>query len=513
MEQHYILDFLTSLYREISRKRVLACFCFSIVTISIVTIGIFWPLKYQTSATLYVDQRNVIEPLLRGQAAVPQINQAQEASEKIYTRKILEKVARDAQLINDESSSREIAFVLSMLGGESGGQRIGIQIYNSGKNYINVSYKHENPETSFNVITALINAFIRNIAESKRQESKEAYDFIESQAENYKKQLISAEESLERFNSDNKDGTESGTAERISELRIEIEELNIDIDEIRSKSITIKEQLSSEQEYLNVRTQTDIYRQRINEIQTTLDNLLLQFTDTHPDVIALKLQIDDHKQAIKDIEQRQSNGTSQSNNNDSLPLNPLYEQLRRDVVETEVELSAALNRKNTLERLLEEEYERAKRLSSRRAQLSELTRDYNVTRELYEDMLNRKEKARLSMTLEIEGQGTSYKVHEPPTFPLNPAGIKPIHFVILSPIIGLLCPIGLIGVFIFLDPRIRFPSDLSLIDNCELLTIIEPLRNRSTKTLLHKDNILSLAIITLTAIVYLSISLMFLIEA
>lgn len=497
MEPHYLYEFLISLLRELSRKKLLTITVFGVITISTLCLGIIWPLKYETTATLYVDQRNIIEPLLRGQAEVQNINQVQEASEKIYTREILEKVARDAHLLTKDSSSKEIATIITLLGD----QRAGIRIDNNGKNYLRLSYKNTDAEKSFNVITALINAFIRNIAESKRQESKEAYDFIENQVQLYRAQLVEAENNLENFNTQNYDGTEASVNERITSLQREIEELDLSINEIQSKKHSIKQQLKVEQEYLNLRSQTDVYRQRIQETQARIDNLLISLTETHPDVVSLKLQIQDYKQVIKDIENSNRNDL-QNQNNSQLSINPLFEELRSNLSETEIDLNTSIDRKNALEKLLEENYARSKRLSMRSAKLSELTRGYNVTKKLYEDMLNSKEKARLSMTLDIEGQGTSYKVHEPPTFPLEPSGLAMWHFLLLAPLAGLMTPIGFIATYIFLDPRIRLPSDLNHIPNCEILAIFPPVKNALFERLAQKNNLISGLILLITISAY-----------
>jgi uncharacterized protein involved in exopolysaccharide biosynthesis len=271
VDTQYIYEFIYTLLRELYRKRVFAVSVFCATSLTLLMIGTVWPLKYQTKATIYVDERNIIEPLLGGQAEIQRVNQAQEAKEKIYTRKILEKVARDAGLLSEKSDSREIASTLARLGSGANNRESGIQIKNTGINYIQVSYKDSDPERSFNIVTALINAFIRNIAESKRQESQDAFDFIENQADNYKRQLIKAEEKLKNFNVENRDGTEAQVNSRISELRSEIEELNLSINEIQSRRSTIKNQLQNEREYLNVRTQSDFYRQRIREVETNYD--------------------------------------------------------------------------------------------------------------------------------------------------------------------------------------------------------------------------------------------------
>jgi protein tyrosine kinase modulator len=501
VEPHFIQEFLIALLRELSRKRLLAVFALCASSLAVLCVGLVWPLKYETSATLYVDEKNIIQPLLKGQAEVQDINQALEAKEKIYTRRILEKVATEAGLLSENADSKELAQVINQLSGGALGFNTGIQISSTGKNYINLSYKDADPETSFNVINALIGAFMRNIAESKRIESRGAFDFIESQVEGYKQQLKQAEERLKNFNADNRDGTENAVRNRIATLQADIQELRLSVDELDSHYRTISHQMENESAYLNLRSKTDVYRQRIQEAQTRLDNMLISLTHTHPDVINLTLQIEDHKQAIVDIERREAESTSRDAS-DQLGLNPLYEELRSNLAETEIKRNAARHRRKALGGLLEQEYKRLERVAARQAQLAELTRDYTVTKELYEDMLSRREKARLSMTLDIEGQGISYKIHEPPTFPLEPTGLNIRHFMVSAPLLGIMVPIGLIGIFIFLDPRIRLPSDLAVIEGAQVLAISPPLKNAVASNTMRKDTFFSIVILAISVAVY-----------
>lgn len=500
MEPHYIIEFVRALLRELSRKQLLAAMLFSAVSLVVLVVGLAWPLKYSTSATLYVDRRNstIIEPLLRGQAEFQDVDNAQEAKDRIYTRQMLEGVAIDAGLIDADATSKDIAWALAKLGNDPDSPN-GIQIENSGRNYLTISYQDFNPQISYNVVNALVEAFIKNIAETKQQASQEAHDFIETQAEVYKDKLLNAERRLKNFQVSNRDGTEESVEKRIEGLRTEIETVELNIDELQSRIETITRQLSDEREYLGVRSQTDALRQRLMEAQTRLDGLLVYLTKTHPDVIAAQMQVDEYRQAIRNLESGSGGGMS-TQTSDQLSMNPLFEEMRSNLSAAEVELNAARNRKHALEKLLHEERNRGSRLAETRAQLSELNRDYNVTRDLYEDMLGRKERARLSMTIDEEGQGTAYKIHEPPTFPLKPSGYTSMDFMLFGPLLGLMAPVGLIGLYIFLDPRIRLPSELVLIEGCELLTITHPIKDvKSARTLKAKIVLTAIIVVSCTA--------------
>jgi hypothetical protein len=141
--------------------------------------------------------------------------------------------------------------------------------------------------------------------------------------------------------------------------------------------------------------------------------------------------------------------------------NPYYQELKSRLAESQVEQRSLLKRKSVLEALLTDEYSRSERVAEKGAELTELTRDYDVTKGVYERMLERKEAARLSMTLDIEGQGLSFKIQETAVFPRKPSGLQFWHLAIVGPFLALLVPLGLLIAYVVLDPRVRFTNVLN----------------------------------------------------
>ena len=120
-------------------------------------------------------------------------------------------------------------------------------------------------------------------------------------------------------------------------------------------------------------------------------------------------------------------------------------------------------------------------------------------------MLERKEKARLSMTLNIEGQGVTYRIQEPALPPLNPVGLRFFHFVLLGPLVGLCAIIGLTLLYIILDPRIRFPSLLSELD-VVTLAVIPHVKTPFTKRILRFDIIVCGILASLIMAAYIGLA-------
>jgi uncharacterized protein involved in exopolysaccharide biosynthesis len=238
----------------------------------------------------------------------------------------------------------------------------------------------------------------------------------------------------------------------------------------------------------------DVYGKRLAELEAQKNSLLLTYTDDYPDVVSLTYQITDIKKSIKETAENKAatkNNLKKQAQDENSILNPLYQELRSRLSQVKTDIKAKEKRLVAFEKLKNEEFKRRKRIAERGADESELTRDYNVTKKIYEDMLERKEKARLSMTLNIEGQGVTYRIQEPALPPLNPTGLRFLHFVILGPFLGLFAVLGLVVLYTLLDPRIRFPALLTDI-GITTLAVIPHVKTPFTKRVVRSDILICL---------------------
>jgi capsular polysaccharide biosynthesis protein len=140
---------------------------------------------------------------------------------------------------------------------------------------------------------------------------------------------------------------------------------------------------------------------------------------------------------------------------ESAIANPLYQELQRSLYQTNTQIETLSARYEQTQRALSQQMEVGKRVQDYEARLAELTRDYEVNREIYADLTRRRESARVSMNLDREQKGLSMRIDEPAYLPHKPSGPQFIHFILAGPVVGLLLPLGIVVALRKLDPRIR----------------------------------------------------------
>lgn len=497
MDTGYLSDILMALKAELIRFRFWCVLLFLGVAYTVLSLGMIWPKQFTTSAVLFADETNIIEPLLKGSAEVTKIDRSEQATEIIYTSAIMKAAAKGAGLIKEGMSEEEQGRIIGQI-------RRGVVVEKErNNNHFVVRYTAKNPDLSFETLNSIVNVFIANAARKKRDESVSAYNFIDSQVQIYKKQLEAAEAKLKDFKSGNTDGTEQDVSSRISSLRQEIESLKITSEETQSRVNGLRQQLGNEGQYLRAKGQVDELKQRRQTLSAQLEHLLMSYQEGYPDIISLRAQIEDIDSSMAKL----SASGNVYGSADKLQ-NPLYEELRKQLSEAEVELRTQLRRVESLKELQVEEVARLQRIAQNQAELSDLTRDNDVTRKAYEEMLENREKARISMTLDIEGQGVTYRIQEPAAFPLKPSGLHFIHFALIGPLLGLLLPLALLIMYVVLDPHLRSSRILQqqLPADIEIIGVIPHFNSPIGERLLRKDMLFILGMFVLAMSCYVGIS-------
>lgn len=490
----YIKDVLIALKAELIRHRGLAALMFASVFAAVLFLSVKWPKHYVSSASIIMDVTNVIEPLLRGAAETSQADSYEKVQDLVYSRRILEQVLNRVEPNAKDLPADELEVAIANI-------RSNLLVSNKErKNVTQITYRASTADEAYDTLAAVVEVFIEDRMAAKQRDSHEAHDFISEQVVRYKTRLEQAEARLKEFKTRNVDINEDTVKERINGLTSEIQALKISINETEAKIRITKTQLVEESKSLNVREKMLALEERRKSLVEEIDRLRVVYQDSYPDIVSLKAQVDEIDWTMAQL--REERGWSSSQASEL----PLYEELRKQLSTAEVDLQTKQRRLTALERLLEQEYALADKVTAIQTELTDLTRDYNVTKKVYEEMLARKENANLTLALHDEGQGESYKVFEPPVYPLEPSGIPALYVFLSAPFLALAAPVGLALAFIILDPRIRSYTVLStkLPENVHLLGYIPHRGSPLGRRLLRKDMLLltTLAIILLGLYIY-----------
>jgi polysaccharide chain length determinant protein (PEP-CTERM system associated) len=493
---------LPVLVEEGRRRRVALGLVFAVIALAALVAGVLWPKKYEASTTILVQESNIIAPLMEG-AATPtaNANRAGIARAVILSRKVMDQVLAGGGWMDSHPTPVEVDNIIH-------GIKARTSVQFSRDNLLTISYYDSDPVRTYEVTRLFGQLFISESLASKQRESREAFEFIDNQVEAYKLKLTSAEEKLKAYRENNADarpGSDAATAARINELRSQVENARMDLMEKRSQEASLVAQLSGESEVSGVQTAEGFYRAQLADLQAQLDKLLLTYTDDYPDVVRVRHQMQDLQQQMAQAGRRKaaSPAAGAPAAEANVQFNPLYQQLKSNLSALRGDIAATTARMNASQTMLDQEMERSRRIAGSENATAELTRDYDVNRDVYQDLLKRRENARVSMNLDAKQQGLTFIVQNPAIMPLTPTGLRFMHFGLAGIAFGLALPLGLLFGIARFDPRVRSAEQLERLTGLPTLATVPYYATPQDRRRRRLGNLVLLLILALVGSAYL----------
>jgi polysaccharide chain length determinant protein (PEP-CTERM system associated) len=376
------------------------------------------PNQYEASARVYVDTQSVLRPLLAGVAVMPNVNQVVTMmSRTLISRPNVDKVIRmadmDIKLRTPEERERMITRLTKQLTIKSAGS----------ENLYTIAFTDNDPQLAKRVVQSLLTLFVEGSLGSKRKDSDSARRFINGQLKSYNEKLIAAEQAVTEFKRRHMGlmgGEGRGYYARMAEADAALSQARLELKEAENSRDAIKGQLTGDTpmwlgEQGAVEAANPEIDGRIQSFQQKLDNLRLNYTDQHPDIIAITRMMEQLKeQKKKEAKLRKPSAAP------GQTQNPVVQQLSIALAEAEAGIASRKARVAEFERRYNALKEKAYAIPQMDAQYTQLTRDYEVTKKNYENLLARRESAEISGDMETSTTVVDFRVIDPPQVPSEP---------------------------------------------------------------------------------------------
>ena len=454
---------------ESGRRTAMLVTIFAVIALVALAIGLVLPQKFTSRTIIYVEVRNIIGPLMEGRAVQTSVaNRAAITRELAFSTRVMQEILKAGGWMEDSPSPVEQASLIEDITSRT-------RVTNPRDNLILINYTDSDPRRAYRVTKRFAEMVISESLATKERESREAFAFIDSQVRQYHKKLTDAENKLEAYRKANPDarvGVEHDVNARIGELRRLVETARMELSDLNSQEAALQAQLSDEHQVVRVQTRNGQLFGRLAELEDEREKLLMSYTELHPDVVRVQHQIADLQDELRREDELAQTRVPSGPVGESATLNPLYGELRSRLAEMRSRSAATRSRISAGEALLGQELARSRGIASSESRVAELTRDYEVNRDLYQDLLRRRENARVSMNLDAESRGLTFRIEEPASVPLQASGVRLMHVAAGGLGLALLAPMALLVAFVKLDPRVRSPRQFEGKPNLPLLTVV-----------------------------------------
>lgn len=431
------------------------------------TIGVYTvPNQYDSKARVFVDTQSILKPLLSGMTTVPNVEyQVNQISRTLLTRPNVEKVIRMVDLDLNSKSTKDHEKLVDDLMKD-------IKFSGTAQNDIyTISYTHKDPKIVRDVVQAFLTIFVESSFGDKKQDSQKAIAFINEQIKNYEQKLVAAEAALKEFKLKNigllprEGGAYASkvqeTTDALNQARLDLREAERARDAMRDQIASIPPGAMRDVTPVAPTSQISEIDVRIMTIQKNLDNLRLQYTDEHPDIIA-------GKRLLRQLETAKKAEVKELGPSAAVPqtYSPILQQMK-------MQLANADARVASLRARVDEYAARVTRMQSMSVaapaveqQLAQLNRDYMINKENYEKLVASRESAKLSGELSATTEMMTFRVIDPPTTPQVPTG--PNRPLLLGVVLLLALVLGIVVATVMSKIRPTFVTQNALRETTNL---------------------------------------------
>jgi len=431
-----IFDQLIAYVRGMWRYRWYAMlFAWILVLVGWVTVARL-PDQYEASARVFVDTDSLLRPLMKGLAVQTNVHdRIQVMTRTLLSRPNLEKVARMTDLDIRARTPDDLDRIVNELGRD-------IKLASAGRrndNLYTISYAHDDPEHAKRIVQALLTIFVETTLGENRRDSSAAQKFLSQQIREYEARLVESEERLKEFKRKHvgmMPGDDQDYFSRLQQAEANLAQARLLLKEEENRRDELQSQIRGEQPVFGFGGRgaggpASEFDERITRLEARLDELLLRYTDQHPDVVATRATIELLEQQRDDeLKLLTETGTDEASAAASpLNTNPVYQQMKIGLGETEGRIATLTVRVQEYEKRVDALRRMIDTIPEVETELKRLNRDYEVTKTNFQALLSRRESAQLAEDVEQTGDSVKFRVIDPPHVPSTPSGP---HRVLLS---------------------------------------------------------------------------------
>jgi polysaccharide chain length determinant protein (PEP-CTERM system associated) len=318
-----------------------------------------------------------------------------------------------------------------------------------------ISYADKEPQRAMRVVEELLKLFVQGAIGETHLDTTSTQQFLNEQISDYEAKLEAAENNLKEFKRNNMGLMPEAGQTYFSQMSLAIDQLNttqLELEEAINRRNELKKQIKG------IKVSGDIPSgPTISPLQDRLDKLLMQYTEKHPEVIAMQELIENQEGQFviePDIKLNEYKPSLR------LQQNFAYQEFMVALGKTEAEVAALRVRLKKYEGKVAQLQKMIETMPHVEAELAKLNRDYSIIKDNYEEMVRRREAAKITYEAEQSTNDVQFKIIDAPRVPMLPVGPRRLLLLTATLVFGFGAGIGLALFLIKIKPTFYNWQDL-----------------------------------------------------
>jgi polysaccharide biosynthesis transport protein len=376
---------------------------------SIVVISVL-PNVYRATTTILVDPQKIPERYVASTVTSDPNERLNTLTQQVLSASRLQQIIDQQHLyplLRTKKSSEELLDIMRA--------KTTIELKqgaDQGLSSFSISYEDNDRFLVALVANQLASTFIGWNLKVRQQQALDTTEFLSSELEDAKKSLVQQEAQLQAFRLQHVGGTPdqlNGNLQALSRLQTELQSNGDTISRLDQERLLLSQVKPAETRDTRAPTERGRLLLEKHRLEDDLASLKRQYTDTYPDVVAAAAQ-------LKNLEARLAAMPEPiAGSADSIDQ---ATQLRLDIINKE--LQRRQQQQASIQQQINGYQNKVDSVPVLETQLAELTRNYEISKQNYQSLLDKRFSAGMSEDLERKQQAERFQVLDPARTPEKP---------------------------------------------------------------------------------------------
>jgi polysaccharide chain length determinant protein (PEP-CTERM system associated) len=440
------------------------------------------PEVYRSETLIMVVPQRVPDSYVKSTVTATVEDRLPSISDQILSRSRLERIINDFDLYRELRATAPMEDIIRRMRDDVGSPQI-----QRGEQSFRISYVSKDPQVAQKVAARLASLFIDENTNDRESLAASTNVFLEAQLEESKQLLLESERKLEiysRAHAGELPSQLAGNLQSIQSAQLQLQSVSESLNRARERRLLVERQL------VDAKTSPILSAaasggqgdqsinmspaQRLEAAKSALATLKLRYKPDWPDVRNMERNVRELEQRVQEEASRPPESTA----NRVMTLDEQARQkkirdLQADLEVIDHQLATGEQDEQRLRASIADYRRKVDAVPTRESELVELTRDYDIQKKTYDELLTKLGNSKLAVDLERRQIGEQFRVLDLASLPERPANqTKRLAYIFGGAVAGFMFGVLLVGLLEFTNSSFSREEEIARVLTLPVLALV-----------------------------------------